>query len=163
MVYCHEHNTKLNFCEKASSDVCGICLIGDDATRAEGVDNVLATPSGAPSACKGRVQALQLLSWLVLAGWTGSSAEGGLAALGVQVCRVKGGVAAALLWVKGTFLWSVMGANENVVKPLTECLFAPSTAPAKNPAIPSSYVAFLTRTPLMGESVLLPQCCRNDH
>lgn len=66
MVYCHEHNTDLNFYGKAFS--VGICLIAHGASRAEGMDNVLATPSGAPYACKGRVQALQLPWWLLLAG-----------------------------------------------------------------------------------------------
>lgn len=44
---------------------------------------------------------------------------GGLAARGVQVCRVKGGRAAVLLWAAQIFLWSMVGINENVVKTLT--------------------------------------------
>lgn len=66
-VYCCGPRTKLNFSKKAFSVVCGIGLMAH-ASRAGGVDSVLAAPSGAPYACKGRVQALQLPWWLVLAG-----------------------------------------------------------------------------------------------
>lgn len=62
-VYCCEPRTKLNFSKKAFS----VGLMAH-ASRAGGVDSVLAAPSGAPYACKGRVQALQLPWWLVLAG-----------------------------------------------------------------------------------------------
>lgn len=44
---------------------------------------------------------------------------GGLAARGVQVCRVKGDSAAVLWWATWVFLWSVTGINENVGKTLT--------------------------------------------
>lgn len=67
-------------------------------------------------------------------------------------CTVVGGVDTLMV---------VIGINENVVKTLICICTKHFLVPAKNSAIPSSCVTLLTRTPLMGESVLLAQYCRN--
>lgn len=119
-------------CKKASCVVHRICPTSDGATRAGGKDNVLLmAPSGAPCASEDDIEALQ------------------------RVCGLEGGSAAWwLLKVRGTSLWRVAGFNKPV-KPLTESLLALGPAWTKNSAMPSSYVALLTRRLLMGESVLI--------